>query len=386
MEGNVDVVAGTFVQGWVVSKKQDPCSIYVTCNNSTLYFKASLPRRDVAKKNICYPGAYVGFKIDLSSILSQGSNDIVITAESIDGPVIPGGRFSIDTNVIDNPHGSLLFKKNHVKPTVKVFGKFKLVSNPLSGSVLSKIFKILDVKVIDMASKDQYSLSLFFDDLVTTEDQLMAQKYRNQAKDEGALNTCNMDLLGTSKTMVGCSYEHAFNQKINLSKAELIDEASYVLKSEGQAAHDGTIQEGKSLKQSDVKGKVIQRLIDNSCSSNDYVVDYRIPVFKGFLASFVYIKTRPIGNRFANSNSHVSITGLDNIVSKHEREKIIAFCKHLKLDYGEIDVLRNNLDGLLYIVDVNNTPAGPTFGLTRGEYNLALRELALNFKKSFLMT
>jgi hypothetical protein len=114
------------------------------------------------------------------------------------------------------------------------------------------------------------------------------------------------------------------------------------------------------------------------------VVDYRIPVFKGFLASFVYIKTRPINNRFANSNSHVSITSLNNIISQNEQEDIISFCKHLKLDYGEIDVLRNNLDGLLYIIDVNNTPAGPTFGLSKGEYNLALRELTINFEKSFL--
>jgi hypothetical protein len=146
-------------------------------------------------------------------------------------------------------------KKNDIKHTVKVFGKFKLIANPLSGSVLSKIFKILDINAVDTSYQGKYSLALFFDDLITMNDNSAVKEYRKQIEEEENLNTCNMHLLGTSKTQVGASYEHAFKRKINLRKIDLIDDVSYVLKSEGQAAHDGIIQNGKALKQFDIKGR-----------------------------------------------------------------------------------------------------------------------------------
>lgn len=40
------------------------------------------------------------------------------------------------------------------------------------------------------------------------------------------------------------------------------------------------------------------------------------------------------------------------------------------LDYGELDILRNNLDGRIYVVDVNKTLWGPPqFNFKRPEKN-----------------
>ena len=38
--------------------------------------------------------------------------------------------------------------------------------------------------------------------------------------------------------------------------------------------------------------------------------------------------------------------------------KILAVCREMGLDYGELDVLRDREDGRLYILDVNDTPSG----------------------------
>jgi glutathione synthase/RimK-type ligase-like ATP-grasp enzyme len=48
-----------------------------------------------------------------------------------------------------------------------------------------------------------------------------------------------------------------------------------------------------------------------------------------------------------------------DVLHDDEIAKIRTFCREMGLDYGELDVLRDNRDGRIYIVDVNNTPAGP---------------------------
>ena len=56
----------------------------------------------------------------------------------------------------------------------------------------------------------------------------------------------------------------------------------------------------------------------------------------------------------------------------------------MHLDYGELDVLRNRDDGLLYIVDVNPTPWGPPNHLSRQETAHAIRGMAREFQAHML--
>ena len=50
--------------------------------------------------------------------------------------------------------------------------------------------------------------------------------------------------------------------------------------------------------------------------------------------------------------------------SAEEINKIGLFARSMHLDYGEIDVLRDNSTGLIYICDVNPVPAGPIWNAT----------------------
>ena len=56
---------------------------------------------------------------------------------------------------------------------------------------------------------------------------------------------------------------------------------------------------------------------------------------------------------------------------------------NLGLDYGEIDVLRDRNEGKIYIVDVNNNPAGPPEPISALDGNLAIVRLAEAFENTF---
>ncbi len=120
-----------------------------------------------------------------------------------------------------------------------------------------------------------------------------------------------------------------------------------VRKSDTNAVHDGAIRE---------EGYVYQKLVNSYCG-NDQVMDMRIHIFRDTIPFLL--------KRYKNTNDifHMTvgaeIAETDELLSKDEQEKILMYCKKLGIDYGELDALRDNDDGNLYIVDANNTPAGP---------------------------
>ena len=72
-----------------------------------------------------------------------------------------------------------------------------------------------------------------------------------------------------------------------------------------------------------------------------------------------------------------------DVYSPHEIGRIIQFCNKMGLDYGELDIIRDDEEGRIFIVDCNNTPGGPT-KLTAGEMFSALHKLSRGFQHAFL--
>lgn len=147
-----------------------------------------------------------------------------------------------------------------------------------------------------------------------------------------------------------------------------------VVKSNRNAAHDGSVVEGPI----DVPcaDKVYSRVIDNVEGSE--VVDFRAVVIGGTL-ELVYVKRRPRETRFSNRNSSVSFCSPEVLFSKEELIKILAFAEALGLDCGELDVLRDKESRLLYIVDAANTPYGPPNGLPQTDQEKVLGLLSTAF-------
>ena len=70
--------------------------------------------------------------------------------------------------------------------------------------------------------------------------------------------------------------------------------------------------------------------------------------------------------------------------SEDELAKISRFCHKMQLDFGGLDILRDNQDGRIYIVDVNKTDMGPPFALPLKEKLRAVDILAKQFKSVML--
>ena len=125
-----------------------------------------------------------------------------------------------------------------------------------------------------------------------------------------------------------------------------------VQKSDENAKHDGKVISCPMRPES---GYIYQKLIDNTVGGE--AVDIRVIIFKERIP-FVVLRYKNLDDRF-NLTTHIAIKDPEEILSADEIEKIHAFCRRMGMDYGELDILRDNQDGRIYIVDANKTPSGP---------------------------
>lgn len=148
------------------------------------------------------------------------------------------------------------------------------------------------------------------------------------------------------------------------------------VKSEINGAHDGYEAQAPLTR---TEGKVYQRLINNTVDGK-WAEDLRCPVIDGEI-ELIFVKRRPLSNRFANTNANVILHSPDDLLSNEERKKIKQFAAAMGLDWGGMDVLRNKEDGKIYIVDVNKTDMGPPIALSLKDKNTATKILTKQFIK-----
>jgi hypothetical protein len=153
-----------------------------------------------------------------------------------------------------------------------------------------------------------------------------------------------------------------------------------VEKSDRNAAHDGRIVDCP-IADPDPE-RVYQRLVHNE-RDDGLVEELRVPVV-GSQIPFVYVKHRPIADRFAVPNSHVAIVETTTRLSSPELESVLEICARLGLDVGELDVLRDREDGRIYVIDVNRTCYGPPLALPFADQRRAVERLAEAFQQEFL--
>lgn len=154
----------------------------------------------------------------------------------------------------------------------------------------------------------------------------------------------------------------------------------YVKKGNANSLHNGIILSHPERPQ---KGYVYQLLVQNEV--DDELVEIRLPIFKNIIP-FAYLKYRPLSCRFLSNNNRVMLVKTEQVISKNEYQKIVLLCEKLGLDYGELDVLRDAKTKKLYIVDANNTPAGPPYQLPLSEYKRTMELMSRAFQQAFLVT
>ncbi len=165
------------------------------------------------------------------------------------------------------------------------------------------------------------------------------------------LRALNFDCTDVSKTKVSEVFEAVFGYPLAVDP-ETFD-GLVVEKGEDNGAHDGRLVPCPRAR---APGRVYQRVIETA--EGGFVHDLRTP-FVGGRPALVFIKSRPTNARFANMNSRVVLTTPDAVYSPEEIERLSAFARAMRLDWGGLDVLRDRDSGRLYVVDVNKTDMVP---------------------------
>lgn len=180
----------------------------------------------------------------------------------------------------------------------------------------------------------------------------------------------NWSCTDVTKSHVARMFEQSFGYPLAIDPASA--QGPLVEKGEDNGVHDGRIVQAPCPA---LPGKTYQKLIDNTDGA--LVSDLRTPCVGGKPVT-VFIKQRPVSDRFANHNSVVSLTTPQAVFSPPELANIEAFCKAMRLDWGGLDILRDK-DGRLYVVDVNKTDMGPPLSLPLRDKLSATRLLAAAF-------
>ena len=184
---------------------------------------------------------------------------------------------------------------------------------------------------------------------------------RNIAKDY--LDDCHLKAFGYC-TRVDASTHHG----------------AMVEKSVMNAVHDGKLVHGPMEPK---PTRWYQRLVDSSQNERE-VMDLRIPVIKGEIP-LLYCAYRFKEARFVNVPARVTLcVDISSMINETEQNQLINLCDLMGIEFGELDVLRDVVDGRLYVVDANNTPQGPPKHLPEIDKSRALKILASCFESAFL--
>jgi len=173
----------------------------------------------------------------------------------------------------------------------------------------------------------------------------------------------NRESVDISKTTVDQAMERVFGYSARIDPTQYRGLA--VEKSDLNGMHDGRVVRCPLPKESLRSGRVYQRLVDSTFTPG-IVTSFRVPIH-GRRIPVVYLWYRPVEQRFGSGsqNRRWRVGGRPHFLDPHdafstdELTNIMAFTRHIGLDFGALDILRDNGDGRIYIVDANNTPVGP---------------------------
>jgi len=189
----------------------------------------------------------------------------------------------------------------------------------------------------------------------------------------------NAKCLNISKDHVEKIFEEVFEYPLSIDP--LIFRGPAVQKSKINFRHDGRVILCPIAKRED--GVVYQKVINNEFDKKN-VYDIRVPIFENRIP-FVYYKYRLKNDRFDNYFWADVVKHIGKVFTPDEIKKMLIFCQKIGLQYGELDVLRDKDDKKIYIVDVNNTPSGPSIHkISLGDFIFAIIQMAKTFDEVFI--
>ena len=186
----------------------------------------------------------------------------------------------------------------------------------------------------------------------------------------------NFGCKDISKSNVAAAFERAAGYSLSVDPRTYT--GTMVEKSEKNACHDGRVLEGPIEPLAD---KTYQVLVDNEIPGG-LIEDLRCCICGGAPA-IVFRKRRPIGRRFLNENAEVLLDTPENGYTDDEIRVISRFAEQIGLEWGGVDVLRDNASGKIYIVEENKTDMGPPVAVKLGDKLKSTRRMAKAFGAAF---
>lgn len=238
---------------------------------------------------------------------------------------------------------------------------------PHQRTIIFKVFKQLGIKVITNFKND-FDLAFFWDDKTFSDETTFPE-----------LQTKNLNRFCTdiSKKKVDEIFAKVFGYYLSVDP--LTYNGKCVIKSNENAQHDGRVVNCPVERLE--KNVVYQKVIDNKFDEKS-VLDLRVPIL-GNEIPFVYYKFKTLEKWFTNDIVKAELHKTENVFTDEEIKNILNFAKEMKLDYGELDVLRSKNDNTIYIVDVNKTPWGPPATLPKKDCSIAIKKMSEAFEKVF---
>ncbi len=215
---------------------------------------------------------------------------------------------------------------------------------PKSYHILYKVCHRLGYRITNNPSKHSDLIIAFEDTTYRTPNPVLEQLKQTR-------RIINIDSCDISKEYVEEVFQDVFGYGMKIDPRT--HTGTCVQKSNTNALHDGKVI---TCPTEPKEGYVYQKLIESDCGK-DEAMDLRIYVFNNTIP-FVLKRYKSIHDRFDRTLRAVCVATLD-VLTEEEVRLVVTFSQRMGLDYGELDALRCSETGILYIVDVNNTPAGP---------------------------
>tara|TARA_B100001287_G_scaffold235108_1_gene207121 strand:+ start:582 stop:1433 length:852 start_codon:yes stop_codon:yes gene_type:complete len=254
------------------------------------------------------------------------------------------------------------FKNNFKNESILVYPHY-----PSRGSTIYKIAKQLNYNVTNKI-KSGTKNAIYWEYLTHRKEYHFLEEISDK------VNIINLHSRDISKKYIDKIHKKVFGYCTTINP--LSYHGKMVKKSDINAEHDGVIIDAPI--DAVEEQYIYQILIDNSLSDK-LIVDIRVPVI-GKVLDFVYVKEINRLERFENTTTQTTLKPVKEIFSDNEINLLNRYCDELNLEYGELDVLRNNEDGRIYAIDVNNTPHGPPANTSKTDELLAFGKLSFTLK------
>lgn len=298
------------------------------------------------------------------------------------------GAFAKPEAVHEPDRGAMTAEARHAaeqrpKPALGCCAYIRLSRHgQIVGSAFSKMADHIGLELVaaDRVSERPALLMFWLPKLMARGGAITARAERAAArllKRYPGLPTINRSFAGNAKTLVGTAFRQSFGYGISVDPTSFSGLA--VEKSDRNATHDGVVV--RCPIDGTAEGKVYQRLVDNRTDGKT-VCDMRVPIV-GRRIPFVYLKYRQLRDRFDHPE-YAELVATRDVLAPAETDALLRFASTVQMEYGELDVLRDQGSRRIYVVDANNTPLGPPKNIRAADGKIAIRLLATAFHDEFV--